>query len=56
MRALFYGSVIGAHLVSVHDGPDADGERLFRHLGHVVVKESSICYDRLLGQGLEAGP
>jgi hypothetical protein len=43
------------HLPRVHDGLDADGERHAGHSGEVVVEETAVVEDGLVGEGLDAG-
>lgn len=43
------------HLPRVHDGLDADGERHAGHGGEVVVEETAVVEDGLVGEGLDAG-
>lgn len=49
----YIGSV-GDHLLSVHDGADADRERLFGHLRDVVAEETLVGLQRVVGQRLDA--
>ena len=43
-------------LVGVHDGADADGERLLRHRLDVAAEEARVRQNRVLCQGLYARP
>lgn len=42
------------YLLGVHDGADADGERLARHLADVVAEEALVGLERVVGERLDA--
>lgn len=42
------------HLFGVHDGGDADGERLPRHLADVVAEEALVGLERVVRERLDA--